>query len=463
MVGSKNRVEMAKMSLQKVYRYIDAHADDFVKNLVRLVRQPSVSAKNEGMRECAELVERTMREAGLSTKILSEEKGNPVVYGEIKSKKSDRTLLFYDHYDVQPPEPFEKWTHEPFGGEIHNGKIYGRGASDNKGNFVSRLSAVQAFIEAAGDIPANVKFVVEGEEEIGSPHLEPVIRSCKALFSADAAIWEFGGTDRRGRPELYLGLKGVLSVELRASGASKDVHSANAPIIPNPAWRLIWALNLLKNSEEKVLIEGFYEDVVPPSSEEIECLKNIPFEEEEVKKELGLKTFLRSKSGLEALKALLCQPTCTINGFISGYTGKGSKTVLPHEATAKLDVRLVPNQDSGEIFRKLVKHLKTRGFGDLEVIKHGSTEPTRTPVNDPFVRLVSETAEKVYGEKAVIYPSSAGSGPMHLFRNVLGYPVVSAGCSHPEANTHAPDENLKIRSFIKGTRFIATLISDFAS
>jgi acetylornithine deacetylase/succinyl-diaminopimelate desuccinylase-like protein len=462
MVGSKNRVEMAKMSLEKVYRYIDAHADYFVKNLVRLVKQPSVSAKKEGMLECAELAGRMMREAGLSTKILPEENGNPVVYGEIKSKKSGRTLLFYDHYDVQPPEPLEKWTHKPFGGEKENGKIYGRGASDNKGNFVSRLNAVQAFIEATGGVPANIKFVVEGEEEIGSPNLEPMIRSHKNLFSADAAIWEFGGTNRHGRPELYLGLKGVLSVDLRANGASKDVHSANAPIIPNPAWQLIWALNLLKNSEEKVLIKGFYDDVVPPSSEEIECLKSIPFEEEEIKKELGLEKFLRNKSGLDALKALLCQPTCTINGFISGYTGKGSKTVLPHEATAKLDFRLVPNQDSGEIFRRLVKHLKTHGFGDIEVIKHGSTEPTRTPVSDPFVKLVSETAEKVYGKEAVIYPSSAGSGPMHLFRNVLGYPVVSAGCSHPEANVHAPDENLKISSFIKGTKFIATLISDFA-
>ncbi|MCK4313505.1 M20/M25/M40 family metallo-hydrolase, partial [Candidatus Bathyarchaeota archaeon] len=187
----------------------------------------------------------------------------------------------------------------------------------------------------------------------------------------------------------------------------------------------------------------------------------IPFEEEETKKELGLKRFLQNKSGLEALKALLFQPTCTINGFISGYTDKGSKTVLPHEASAKLDFRLVPNQNSSEIFQKLVKHLERHGFGDIEIIKHGSTEPTRTPINDPFVKLVTKTAEKVYGERAVIYPTSAGSGPMHLFRNFLGYPVVSAGCSHPEANTHAPNENLRIGSFIKGTKFIATLINDF--
>jgi len=448
--------------MEKVYAYIDVHADDFVKDLAKLVKQPSVSAKGEGIRECAKLVDEMMREIGLLTKIFSNKKGNPVVYGEKMSKKSAKTLLFYDHYDVQPPEPLEKWTYKPFSGKIADGKIYGRGASDNKGNLVSRLKAVQALSETMANLPVNIKFFVDGEEEIGSPNLEPIIKRYKKWFSADAAIWEFGGTDRQGRPNLYLGLKGVLSVEIKASGALKDVHSANAPIIPNPAWRLVWALSNLKDEEEQVSIEGFYENVLSPSSEDIECLNNIPFEEEETKKELGLKEFLHKKSGLEALKALLYQPTCTINGLISGYTGKGSKTVLPYEAVAKLDFRLVPNQKSGEIYRKLVRHLKKHGFGDLRIIKHGSTEPTKTPIDNPFVKLVAETAEKIYGKKAVIYPISAGSGPMHLFRNLLGYPVVSAGCSHPEANTHAPNENLKIDSFIKGTKFIATLISNFA-
>ncbi|MDH5483060.1 MAG: M20/M25/M40 family metallo-hydrolase [Candidatus Bathyarchaeota archaeon] len=448
------------MSVRKVYDYIDAHVDDFVDDLVKLVKQPSVSAKGEGVQECAELVEKMMKEIGFSTKILREKKGNPVVYGELKSKK---TLLFYDHYDVQPPDPLEKWTYKPFSGKISGGKIYGRGTSDNKGNFVSRLKAVQALLEVTGDVPGNIKIFVEGEEEIGSPHLEPIVKKHKNLFSADAAIWEFGGTDRSGRPVLHLGLKGVLSVELKAKGASKDVHSANAPLIPNPAWCLIWALNLLKDEGENILIDGFYDDILSPSREEIECMRKIPFEEEETKKELGLRKFLRGKSGLEAQKALLYQPTCTINGLISGYTSKGSKTVLPHEASAKMDFRLVPNQQSDDIFKKLVNHLKKHGFRDLKIIKHGSTEPTRTPIDDPFVGLVAKTARKVYGRKAVIYPISAGSGPMHLFRNFLGYPVVSAGCSHPESNTHAPNENLKIESYIKGTKFIATLVTDFTS
>ncbi|MEA2090223.1 MAG: M20/M25/M40 family metallo-hydrolase [Thermoproteota archaeon] len=449
------------MPLEKIYNYIDENSKQFVEDLAKLVKQPSVSARGEGMKRCAEIVEEMMRGVGFSTKKIPEEDGNPVVYGELESKTRSKTLLFYDHYDVQPPEPLEEWKYDAFSGEIHGGRMYGRGASDNKGNFVSRLKAVEAFLETTGDVPVNVKFVVEGEEEIGSPHFPPIIKKCRNLFSADAAIWEFGGTDREGRPCVYLGLKGVLSVELRSRGASRDVHSANAPLIPNPAWRLVWALNTLKDKRERILIGGFYKNVEPPSEQEMNCVKEIPFEEEEEKKELGLQRFIHDRSGLEAVKALLYQPTCTINGFLAGYTRSGSKTVLPKKAMAKLDFRLVPRQMPDEIFMKLKKHLENQGFKNIELIRQGSTEPTKTPVTDDFVQVVVKTAEKVYGKRAVVYPTSAASGPMHLFRNWLGYPVVSVGCSHPGANTHAPNENLRINSFIQGTKFVATILHDF--
>ena len=451
------------MQLDKIYEYIDSNSQRFINDLARLVRQPSVSARKEGLEECAEIVEEMMKEAGISTRVIPEEEGNPVVYGEIRSKSSKKTLLFYDHYDVQPPDPLEEWTYSPFSGEVQGGKIYGRGAADNKGNIVSRLKAIQAFLKTVGSVPVNIKFVIEGEEEIGSPHLAPVIRANKDLFSADAAIWEFGGTDREGRPCIYLGLKGVLSVEMRAKAASRDVHSANAPLIPNPAWRLVWALNSLKDTEDRILINGFYDRVEPPSAEEARRLEEIPLEEEEEKKALGLRSFLHDVSGPEAVRALLHQPTCTINGFLSGYTGTGSKTVLPSKAMAKLDFRLVPHQMPDEIFNKLVNHLKRHGFGAIEVIKHGSTEPTKTPLSDSFVQTVVTTAERVYETKAVVYPTSAGSGPMHLFRNWLGFPVVSVGCAHAESREHAPNENITIDGFVKGTKFMAALIHDFSS
>ena len=450
------------MSMRRVYGYIDQHSDDSVKALVKLVRQPSVSAKGEGIQECAEMVEKMLHKAGFSTRLLPEKDGNPVVYGELKSKKSKRTLLFYDHYDVQPAEPLEEWRFGAFSGKIHEGRIYGRGTSDNKGNIVSRIKAVEAFVEATGEVPVNVKFVVEGEEEIGSPHLRPVIKENRTLFSNDATIWEFGGTNYKGRPEIYLGLKGVLSLELRARGASRDIHSANAPLVPNPAWQLIWALNTLKNEREEILIEGFYDKVEKPSKTELRFLRSIPLEEEKAKKALGLKEFLHKRSGMEAKKMLFFSPTCTINGMLAGYTGPDSKTVLPKEAMAKLDFRLVSNQTSSEILKKLEEHLRRRGFEYIKVVRYGSTDPTRTPVTDRFVGVVAKAAEKVYRKKAVVYPTSAASGPMHLFRNILHSPVVSAGCSHADPKTHAPNENLTLEGFITGTKFMATILNDFS-
>jgi acetylornithine deacetylase/succinyl-diaminopimelate desuccinylase-like protein len=449
------------MKLEKVYNHIDANWRNFVRDLVRLVRQPSVSARGEGIEECAKIVEEMMEGIGFSTMVIRGAEGNPIVYGEIKSRSSQKTLLFYDHYDVQPPEPIEEWICDPYSGEIRDGKIYGRGVADNKGNLVSRLKAVQSFLETVGDVPVNIKFVVEGEEETGSFHLASVIQKRKDIFSADAAIWEFGGTDRKGRPMIYLGLKGVLSVELRAKGAVREVHSAGAPLIPNPAWRLVWALNSLKNEKDQILIRGFYDDVVAPTAEELKYVEKIPFEEEEEKKSLGLTEFLHNVSGLEALKTLLYSPTCTINGFITGYTGTGSKTVLPNKAVAKLDFRLVPRQKPRDILQKLKEHLRNCGFGDIEVICHGSTEPVKTPIDNSFVQMVIKTAERVYAQQAVVYPTSPASGPMHLFRNWLGYPVVSVGCAHAESRGHAPNENITIEGFIKGTKFIAAIIYDF--
>lgn len=450
------------MSLKQVFSYIDEHSESFLKDLTKLVKQPSVSAKREGIQECAYMVEQMLLELGFSTRILPEKDGSPVVYGELRAKNSEKTLLFYDHYDVQPAEPLEEWKFGAFSGKIHRGIIYGRGTSDNKGNIVSRIKAVEAFLKTLGEVPVNVKFVIEGEEEIGSPHFESVVRKHKNLFSNDGTIWEFGGTNYQGQPEVYLGLKGVLSVELRVKSASRDVHSAYAPLVSNPAWRLAWALNSIKNQEDEILIEGFYDKVEQVSKKEIELLEKIPLEEEELKEDMGLREFLHHKTGLEAKKALFLNPTCTINGFLAGYTGSGSKTVLPKEAMLKLDFRLVPNQMPDEIFRKLVGHLRKGGFGDIEVVRYGSTEPAKTPLEEELVQVVVGAARKIYGKEVVVFPTSSASGPMHLFRNWLNCPVVSAGCSHAGAKTHAPDENLTVEGFIKGIKMMATILNDFA-
>jgi len=450
------------MSMRNLYSYINENSEKFLQELVSLVKHPSISARKEGVQECADIVEKLLLKTGFSTKVIPEKNGNPVIYGELKSSDSEKTIMFYDHYDVQPAEPLDEWDFGAFSGKIHEGRIYGRGSSDNKGNIVSRVKAVEAFLKETGGVPVNIKFVVEGEEEIGSPHFAPVVKKYKELFANDGTIWEFGGTNYQGQPEIYLGLKGVLSIELKAKGASQDVHSAYAPLVPNPAWHLIWALCSLKNPDDKILIEGFYDEVESISKQDLELLRKIPSEEKKLKKTLGLTQFLHHSTGVEAKKALLYSPTCTINGFLTGYTGKGSKTVLPKDATVKIDFRLVPNQMPKEILTKLISHLKKGGFEDIEIIRQGSTEPARTPVNERLVQVVVDAARKIYKKKVVVYPTSSASGPMHLFRNWLGCPVVSAGCSHANSKTHAPNENLTIDGFIKGTKLMATIINDFA-
>jgi len=455
------------MSLDKVNKFIEDELDRFLKHLSRLVQQPSIAATGEGTEECAELLVEIMKENGIPARTLPVEGGPPVVYGELRTQSGSTpsgreppTLIFYDHYDVQPPDPLDEWESPPFEPQIRDGKIYGRGTSDNKGNIISRIHAVQAFLSTIGDIPVNVKFFVEGEEEIGSPHLPPFIDKHKSLFKANCGIWEFGGVDHEGRPNIWLGLKGMLYVELRARGSTIDTHSARAPIIPNAAWRLVWALNTLKNQDERILIEGFYDDVLEPTKKELELIEKIPYPEEIVKKDLGLKSFLKNLTGSELVKTLLLEPTCTICGIQSGYTGKGSKTVLPSTAMAKVDFRLVANQRPKDILEKLRNHLDRHGFNDIEIIARSFLEPAKTPVEEDFVQLVIRAAEEVYQKEAIIYPTSAGSGPLYLFTNVLGIPMVSVGVGYPLSKAHAPNEHIRIKDYVLGTKLIARIMSD---
>ncbi|HDI73610.1 MAG TPA: M20/M25/M40 family metallo-hydrolase, partial [Candidatus Korarchaeota archaeon] len=266
------------MSFEKVNELIEGELDRFIRQLMTLVRQPSVAATGEGLEECAELLVDIMKKNGIQARVLPVKGGPPAVYGEIRAKSSGApTILFYNHYDVQPPDPLDEWKYPPFDPHIVDGKIYGRGTSDNKGNIISRIHAVWAFLSAIGEVPVNVKFFVEGEEEIGSPHLAPFVEEHKELLKADCGIWEFGGVDHEGRPNIWLGLKGILYVELRVRGTAADTHSSRAPIIPNAAWRLVWALNTLKSEDERVLVEGFYDDVIKPTQRELELIERIPY------------------------------------------------------------------------------------------------------------------------------------------------------------------------------------------
>ncbi len=447
--------------MQDVFGYIEQHRDDFIARVQWLCRQPSIAAQNVGIQETARMVAQLMEEVGVAPELYATD-GAPVVYGTVGG--GPRTLLIYNHYDVQPPEPLELWDSPPFAAEIRDGKLFARGAADNKGNLVARLCAVEAWLRTRGALPLAVKFVVEGEEEVSSAHLHQFVRDHKDLIAADGCLWEAGGKDIQENPGLYMGAKGILYVELEARGANRDVHSSQATFVPNPVWRLVWALATLKDRHENILIAGFYDDVVEPTPEELEHLRRIAVQRDDDlrRRDLGLDQFLLGVSGVQLIKRSLYQPTCTICGFGAGYTGPGSKTVLPNRAIAKLDFRLVPNQRPDDILQKLKTHLAQQGDADVEVRLLGAEHPARTPVDSLLSTVVQQTTKEIYGRDPIVSPLMAATGPMYELTAQFGIPTVGTGAGYAHGNGHAPNENIRLEDFFQHMKHVALIFERFA-
>ncbi len=441
--------------------YLQDNLDKSIAELSRFCKQPSVAAQNWGLTECATMAAEMLKSRGFTIEILSTG-GAPVVYGE-RQGRSNKTLLFYNHYDVQPPEPLELWDSPPFEPTLRDGKLYARGVSDDKGHLVSRLFAIDSLLENDDELPCNIKFVIEGEEEISSVHLKDFVTNHVDKLKADACIWEFGGVDHREVPIQYLGLRGICYVELSVETAKIDVHSGlGGSIFPNPAWRLVWALASLKGEDERIRLPGHYDKVKPPSERDRKLMEALPETAEEYKTRYGVDHFLRNLTGgVELRIAEVFEPTCTICGLTSGYQGEGSKTVLPARASAKVDFRLVPDQTPEQVLKALRTHLDNEGFQDVHIQFLGGEKPARTDPDDPFVALVVETARPVYGQPMQIVPMSGGSGPNHAFVHDLHLPVVSAGIGYPGSQGHAPNENIRLDLYLKGARHIARILKEF--
>jgi len=450
------------MNIKKVLQHVDKNMNVLVKDLCVLIQQPSISAKNQGIKKCATLVKNTLKKSGINAEILSIRDYSPVVYGEIKSKKNpNKTLLFYNHYDVQPVDPVELWDDDPFSGKIKGNKIYGRGSSDDKGELITRIRSVASFLKVAGDVPCNVKFVIEGEEETGSAHIEEYLKKYRKKFSCDSIIWEFGHVDSKNRPIIDLGMKGLLYVELSLRESNMDSHSSLAVLIKNPAWRLVEALKTIRDSSGKILIKNWYSEVLQLSKLDIKILKALPFDEKEFKKEYGIKEFLGNKTGIEIKKSLAGEPTCNIAGIVSGYYGEGAKTVLPAEARVKIDFRLVPNMNPAKQVLRLKRHLKVNGFGDIKIKVYHGEAPARTNPNHPFVSDVTSAAHKSFG-KYILSVSSAGTGPMHAFTHILKAPAIAVGSTYVFSRIHSPNEFTRIDLLKKTTKCMCLILDNFA-
>ena len=444
---------------EKIMKYIDDTQDDAIDALKKLVRIPSVAAKGEGLSETASLVEKMLKDIGLETEQHEITGGAPVVTGW-KDVGAKRTLLFYNHYDVQPAEPFDLWDSPPYEPEIRDGRLWGRGVADNKGDAILRIWVLKAFKETGTDLPVNIKFVVEGEEEIGSLHLPEYIEKNKDFLRADGGIWEFGGADINGLQEAWLGLKGVFFVELEVVRLSRDVHSSLACTLPSAAYRLVWALNSLKDMNSKITIDGFYDGIKPLTNAELKALEKIDLNEEKLKKEFGIDEYLNGLTGQALKEAYYGEPTCNICGITTGYQGKGSMTVLPAQATVKIDFRLVEGMHPDDIHKKLRKHLDSNGFTDIKVIYFEGYPAAKTPVDHPFVNIVNEANKRTHGHDLVVHPTSPGSGPLYLFNEFV--PMVSVGCGDYLAKAHSPNESISLENFRKAQHRVVAIIDEMS-
>lgn len=469
--------------MQAIYDHIDSELDASIDTLFELVRQPSVSAQRLGFDNAPGLVADILRRYGFDAEIVEvPNDGLPAVFGyQAASADAHRraletagaeyrgqrppTILFYTHYDVQPTDPLDLWDSDPFEPTRVGDRLYGRGMSDDKGNLVARLAVVDAYRKQWGGLPCNVKFFAEGEEESGSPNMPALIAQRGDDFRADACIWEGGGRDTDNNPVIYLGLKGVLAVELSVRKLAGDAHSSYATVLPSAAWRLVSALGTLKDQEtDRILIPGFYDDIRGSSPEESAAIDRLADETEVMRATFGNDEFVTGVSGTELITKHLETPTANIAGLTTGYQGAGMKTVLPAEASAKIDFRLVCDMDPDDIIAKLRAHLDAHGFDDIEIADdwHG-TRPFRSGMGDPWSALIIETAEATYGRPATVYPTMAGSGPMYSFGETLGIPIASAGIDHPSHKIHAPNENITTEDFRLGARHIALVVQKFAA
>ena len=453
------------MSIEKLFTWVDDNQDRLIENLQVLLRQPSIASTNTGIDECSKLMKKTMEDAGITTTIYPTE-GSPVLIGNVKGRDS-KTILVYGHYDVQPPDPVDLWRHDPFSAVIENGKIYARGAEDDKGNIMCAVNSVRAYKENGMEFPCNAIFLIEGEEEVSSKSLPAFLTNHKEILKADAllgiddAVQPDGG---KGRPKVVTGEKGNCGVELICEG-KREFHSMMAPLIVNPVWRLIWALNTIKGPDEKILIDGFYDSVRENTAEEHKIVEAMTeyWTGKEWLEAAGQKEFLNGAAGADALKRLYFEPTCNIQGIKGGYIGEGRKTIIPDSASVKIDFRTVPGQSNEEIVRLLRAHLDRRGFTDIKVNYTGGGGWFRSPVNHKAALSLRKAIKDGFGVDPSVMVTFPGSGPGDLFNDILNIPQVFTGFGPVDSGAHSPNEYIAIENYINGTKTIIRFFEEYAS
>ena len=428
---------------------VASSSDRFLQLLKDACSFPSISAEGIGLTDMVAWLEERLVEMGAKVSRLSVPGSPEALLADFVGAENDRTLMIYDHYDVQPVDPLDLWDSPPFEATERDGKLYARGAADNKGDLIARLAALEVYQELYGQFPYNIKFFIEGEEESGSVHFERICEAFPEELKSDDCVWEGGWFDLDGRPEMYYGCKGLLYMELSQKAITGDQHSSIAVYAPSAAWNVLRAVNSLKDAAENIVVEGFHDRIVPPGPREKELIDKIPLNEEAMLKRLGIKHFVKGLRGSALKYELLYAPTANIAGFNTGYTVPGGqKTVLPAEAMAKVDFRLVPDQDGTEIAGLVRRHLKEHGFDDIEAHVLSHENPSRSPLDSTLGRAAEAAAARWFKDPLTIYPYMWATGPMFPIAQGLGIPICSPpGVGRPDSNLHAPNEHIHIDDF----------------
>ncbi len=438
--------------------YFKEHREAHLEQLKEFLRIPSISALSahkEDMRRAAQWLEQELKAIGMSRVEIMETGGHPAVYAERIDHPGKPVYLIYGHYDVQPVDPLDLWETPPFEPTIRDGKIYARGASDDKGQVFMHLKVLEAILKRDGKLPVNVKLLIEGEEEIGSAHLTDFLKKHKEMLKADVVVISDTGLYARGVPSLTYALRGLAAMEVHITGARGDLHSGLfGGAAPNAVHALVQLLASLRQPDGKIAVKGFYDDVRELTAEEKESFASLGFDEEKYKQELGV-TALPGEPGYTVLERLWARPTLEINGIFGGFQGEGTKTVIPAKAGAKITCRLVPDQDPQKVLDALEAHLKAHcppGVR-LEVKREKGNAPACiTPIDHPAIRAAMAALEEAYGKPAKFIRGGGSIPVVATFQTVLGAPSVLMGFGLEDENFHAPNEHFHLENFDLGMR-----------
>jgi acetylornithine deacetylase/succinyl-diaminopimelate desuccinylase-like protein len=453
--------------MDNVIDFINVNRDRYLEELKALLAIPSISALPEhagDVTRCAEWCADEMRRVGLENVKLIPTPGNPVVYGDWLHGEGAPTILFYGHYDVQPVDPLNLWTSPPFEATVRDGEIYARGSADDKGQVFMHLKAVEAHLKQNGKLPVNIKFILEGEEEVGSAHLDDFIREHKNDLAADVVVISDSAMFGRGVPSICYGLRGLVYFQIDLRGSSTDLHSGSfGGAVANPGMVLAQVLAQMKDRGGRIKIAGFYDDVVALQEEERQAWATLPYNEKQYKKDFGVPK-LFGETGYTTLERTWARPTFEVNGLLSGFTGEGAKTVLPAVAMAKVSMRLVPNQDPDKIAKLLEDYVRKIAppTVELKLTRLHGGKPWMAEFDSPYIRAAGRAIEKGFG-KMPVFTREGGSIPVvATFQEELGIPSVLFGVGLPDENAHAPNEKLDLGNFHGGVIASAHLYEEIA-